>query len=56
MLYFGVVKVTNIEPFDKKIISNLGNKYNIYYRLILIMKLDTQTYYSIRMILELECK
>ena len=50
-----VVKVTNIEPFDKKIITNLGNKYNIYHRLILLMKLDTQTYYNLRVILGLEC-
>ena len=25
-----VVKVTILEPYDKKIIANLGNKYNIY--------------------------
>ena len=34
------------EPKDKEIIANLGNMYNIYHRLILLMKLDTQTYYK----------
>ena len=49
-----VVKVTNVEPYDKKIIANLGDKYNIFHRLILLIKLDTQTYYNIRMILGLK--
>jgi len=43
-----------VEPFDKNIIANLGNKYNIFHRLILLMKLETQTYYNIRMILGLQ--
>ena len=55
-LFYGVVGVTILEPFDNKIITNLGNKYNIFHRLILLMKLDTQTYYNLRMILGLECK
>ena len=50
----GVDGVTILEPSDKKIITNLGNKYNIFHRLILIMKLDTQTYYNLRIILRLE--
>ena len=45
--------VTILEPKDKEIITNLGSKFNIYHKLILIMKLNTQTYYSIRMILGL---
>ena len=50
----GVDKVTILEPNDKKIITNLSNKYNIYHRLILIMKLDTQTYYNMRIVLRLD--
>jgi hypothetical protein len=50
----GVDEVTILEPFDKNIIANLGNKYNIYHKLILHMKLDTQTYYNLRIILGLE--
>jgi hypothetical protein len=42
------------EPNGKEIITNLGSKFNIYHKLILIMKLDTQTYYNIRMILGLK--
>ena len=54
IFYNGVVKVTILEPFDKKIIANLGDEYNIFHRLILLMKLDTQTYYNIRMIIGYE--
>ena len=46
--YNGVVKVTNIEPFDEKILANLGMKCNIFHRLILLMKLDMQTYCNFR--------
>ena len=49
-----VDKVTILEPCDNKIITNLGNKYNIFHRLILLMKLDTQTYYNLKIILGLE--
>ena len=55
ILFYGVDGVTILEPCDKKIITNLGNKYNIFHNLILLMKLDTQTYYNIRMALGLEC-
>ena len=54
ILFYGVVKVTTLEPNDKMIIANLGNKYNFYHKLILFMKLDTQTYYNIRLTLGLE--
>lgn len=47
---------TILEPCNKKIITNLGNKYNIYHNLILLMKLDTQTYYNIKIVLGLGCK
>ncbi len=52
-VFFIVVKIPQGEPYDKKIISNLGNKYNIHHRLILLMKLNTQTYYNIRIVLGL---
>ena len=54
VLFLIVDEVTILEPNDKKIITNLGNKYNIFYRLIILMKLDAQTYYNIRMMLGLE--
>lgn len=48
---FNVVKVTILEPFDKEILANLSKKCNIYHKLILLIKLDTQTYYNIKMTL-----
>lgn len=51
----GVVKVTTLEPFDKKIVAELGNKFNIYHRVVLLMKYPTQEYYNMRMPLRLEC-
>ena len=53
-LFYGVDKVTILEPNEKKIIANLCSKFNIHHKLILLMKLDTQTYYNIRMILGYE--
>lgn len=47
----GVNKVTVSEPCDKKTIANLGSKYNVYHRLVLLMKLNTQIYYNLRIIL-----
>ncbi len=46
-----VVKAPQQEPYDKKIIANLSIKYNIFRRLILLMKLDIQTYYNLRMLI-----
>lgn len=48
-----VVKVTTLEPFDKKIVAELGEKLNIYHKFVLVMKYSTQVYYNIRMILGL---
>ena len=39
------------EPTDNEILSQIMQSDNIYHKLILLMKLDTQTYYNIRMIL-----
>ena len=50
-----VVKVTTLEPFDKKIVAELGDKFNIYHKVVLIMKCSTQEYYNMRMALGLEC-
>ena len=47
---------TILEPCDKKILAKLAKNCNIYHRLILLMKLDTQSYYNLRLILGLECK
>ena len=54
ILFYGVVEVTILEPFDKKIIANLGSMFNIFHKLVLTMKQATQTYYNIRMILGYE--
>ena len=48
-----VDKVTKLEPSDKKILAELGSKCNIYHKLVLTMKLATQEYYNIRMVLGL---
>ncbi len=50
----GVVKVTSLEPFDKKIVAELGDKCNVYHKVVLVMKYSTQVYYNIRMVLGLE--
>lgn len=52
--FYGVDKVTTLEPFDKKIVAKLGDKYNIYHKVMLVMKHSTQVYYNIRMILGLK--
>ena len=51
-----VVKVPKQEPFDKKILAILGGNCNIYCKLVLFLKLDTQVYYNMRLILGLEYK
>ena len=43
-----------MEPNDKKILAKLTEKCNSFHKLILLMKLDTQTYYNIRVIRGLE--
>ena len=53
VLYNNVDKVTILEPFDKKILANLTEKCNSFHKLILLMQLDTQTYYNIRIVLRL---
>ena len=53
---YGVEKVTTLEPYDKKILAKMDDNCNIYRKLVLFLKLDTQTYYNLRMILGLECK
>jgi len=53
-----VDKVTILEPFehpdDNEILSQIMCSDNVYHRLILLMKFDTQTYYDIRIVLGLE--
>ena len=49
-----VDKVTILEPCDKKILANLEGNCNIYQKLVLFLKLDTQAYYNLRLILGLE--
>ena len=49
-----VEKGTILEPYDKKILANLSKNCNIYCKLILLIKLDTQVYYNMRIILGLE--
>ncbi len=53
-LFYGVVKLTTLEPFDKKIVSELGSKFNIYHKVVLIMKQSMQEYYNMRIVLGLE--
>lgn len=53
-LLYGVAKVPQQEPYDRKILQQLTNECNIYCKLVLLLKLDTQTYYIIRIILDLE--
>ncbi len=43
-----------LEPYDKDMLSQIMQSDNAYHSLILLMKLDTQTYYNIRMIIGYE--
>ena len=52
--YNGVDKFQTMEPFDKKIIAKLSGKYNIYHKVVLIMKLATQESYNMGMILGID--
>ena len=54
-LFNGVDGGTILEPYDKKILVNLSKNCNIYRKLVLLIKLDTQAYYNMRIILGLEC-
>ena len=51
-----VDEVTILEPNDKKILAKLSENCNLYCKLVLLLKLDTQAYYNMRIILGLECK
>ena len=51
-----VVKVTNVEPCDNEILSQIMQSDKIYHRLVLLIKLDTYTYYNLKVILGLECR
>ena len=53
-MIFTVDKVTILEPNDKKILAKLEGNCNIYQKLVLFLKLDTQAYYNLRLILGLE--
>ena len=53
-LFLIVEKGTILEPYDKKILENLSKNCNIYSKLVLLIKLDTQAYYNMRMILGYE--
>ena len=52
-VFFIVDEVTILEPPYKKILAELGSKCNIYHKLVLTMKLATQEYYNMRMVLGL---
>ena len=52
--YYNVEKGTILEPYDKKILANLSENCNIYCKLVLLLKLDTQAYYNMRIILGLD--
>lgn len=43
-----------LESFDEKIITAFGDKFNIYHKVVLIMKQSTQEYYNMRIVLGLE--
>ena len=47
----GVDEVTILEPNDKRILAKLSKNCNLYSKLVLFLKLDTQAYYNMRMIL-----
>lgn len=53
-LFLIVEKVTNVEPCGKKILTKLDNNCNIYRKLFLLLKLDTQAYYNMKIILGVE--
>ena len=53
-MFLIVEKVTNVEPYDKKILAELNDNCNVYKKLVLLIKLDTQAYYNMRIILGLE--
>ena len=53
-LFLIVEKGTILEPYDKKILANLSKNCNIYCELVLLLKLDTQAYYNMRMVLGYE--
>lgn len=53
-LFYGVVKVTTLEPFDNEIVAELGDKRNFYHKIVLVMKYSTQEYYNMRIALGLE--
>ena len=50
----GVDKVTILEPNDKEIVSHDIDSYNIYQRIVSVMKQSTQEYYNMRMLLGLK--
>ena len=54
ILFYGVEKGIILEPYDKKILAKLSDNCNVYKRLVLLIKLDTQAYYNMRMILGYE--
>lgn len=58
-LFYGVVKVTIMEPFDKNIISdkNAGatSGRSVYTELVRIMKESTTEYYNMRLALGFNC-
>ena len=49
-----VEKVMTLEPYDKKILAKLSENCNLYCKLVLLLKLDTQAYYNMRIILGYE--
>lgn len=53
--FYGVVKVTTLEPFDTNKISQNNSANNLYCELISSVKQSTQEYYNMRMALGLEC-
>lgn len=54
--FYGVVKVTTLEPFDNEIVSeNKTTCDNKYAHLICVMKESTFEYYNMRIALGLEC-
>lgn len=53
-LIYGVYEGTILEPYDKKILAKLDGNCNIYRKLLLLLKLDTQAYYNMRLILGYE--
>ena len=54
VLFLIVEKVTILKPYDKNILAKLEGNCNIYRKLVLLIKLDTQMYYNMRVILGFE--